>query len=1081
MASKSAFFVIAPYRFGALSLLLALLSRSFAPAAAAAPADLPGAPLALSSRANQMSCSLGADGVYSIETAGGDPYVFVENFVSAHDPSKPYIVAFEYRVDADPGKIAFYYALGGSVKHIAAAAPPSEDWRWLFVDLSRDGQGLGDQVEWFRIDFGLSAGLRFKVRNLRLIEATPEARLRAALGDKADDLGQFGISLAGVEPQASSMETARYAGERAAGVVLSVYRFLDLDAQTKAMRDDPAAQPPVALGPRIAAGEGEHPDNHTVIRILSPFQVCEVQFLAFPPGIRGGVGVESGKLLGQGACIAAWPLASDQTREIRIFDRHGGWLAAFEAGEPLRPPFSIAVGDFRPDRPGDEIAIASRHPRTPDEPVLIATGEGEWLASLPVESQAGATERRLLAKRGGGSDVLILQFLEECAATALAPAEKRGQSWALGGLPPGSRLFDSIYSDRLFNAGGPQKTISTLHAMDESGAARSFDAGRMENILWFYKQKAHGGSVATWPPIDDGRYIRNGHYNFLGGAMTWSPLVASGDIENKSYEEWTAGADWSKAGGPYRKALEQYDEGVPTVWPAVFTHRWASKPMAKIVEKTDPATGLPLYLLLDRKNEPQGGGYFGQRLFDYGSYNFEQEALEKLYTYCQREFYRRLAALFRANPEMTIAVEPNHENEIVSGPQSAGDYNPKNIEGFYRYLAALHGDIESIAARFGAPFDERFFDPPRGFFRGEWDRCHQDNPLFREWIEYNRTVVHRRVGVSYREALMAGFPPELIKCHQIPDSYVFGSIVGISEGEYRISPIDWLLTTGAGFGFSRYGTYYEQPHNIGQGAHSSGYDGMLIGEYASLNPSVDKAYGQLKYLREHGVAAMHVMWWPEHLDKGFNAAQDEALRRLIANDDRPKPGYAGGIGQVRPYRGAAGAFDIASLGTQPENTGLIKSLRQDGSFEGSVYVTPFHAHVEIAELRKPADTAVGAEGASVCVAEGLRPGAAIEIAFETAEASPGSEAALYFEHEGRVLDDKTVRLAGLRDGQRLRVVYKIPLPMGGVALRLAAPKGEFVARNLSAVLHQEQAVCLSLKIMEGKRHQGGVEFAILDE
>ena len=73
----------------------------------------------------------------------------------------------------------------------------------------------------------------------------------------------------------------------------------------------------------------------------------------------------------------------------------------------------------------------------------------------------------------------------------------------------------------------------------------------------------------------------------------------------------------------------------------------------------------------------------------------------------------------------------------------------------------------------------------------------------------------------------------MIKCHQIPDSYVFDSIIGISEGKKRLSPTEaWLLTTGAGFGFSRYGTYFERERSAGQGAHSSGFDNMLIGEYA---------------------------------------------------------------------------------------------------------------------------------------------------------------------------------------------------------------------------------------------------------
>ena len=78
------------------------------------------------------------------------------------------------------------------------------------------------------------------------------------------------------------------------------------------------------------------------------------------------------------------------------------------------------------------------------------------------------------------------------------------------------------------------------------------------------------------------------------------------------------------------------------------------------------------------------------------------------------------------------------------------------------------------------------------------------------------------------------------------------------------------------------------------------------------------------------------MWWPEDLDKGFNAAQAASLRRMIAEQDDPKPGLAGGISQVRAWRGGKEPFEIASLGTGPEHTGLLKSLREDGSIEGSV-------------------------------------------------------------------------------------------------------------------------------------------------
>ena len=217
-------------------------------------------------------------------------------------------------------------------------------------------------------------------------------------------------------------------------------------------------------------------------------------------------------------------------------------------------------------------------------------------------------------------------------------------------------------------------------------------------------------------------------------------------------------------------------------------------------------------------------------------------------------------------------------NEIVSGKNSIGDYNPENLQGFYHYLKSLYGNLIQINKIMGTQFTADFFDAPRDLFRGEWDDYNFENRFFSEWVEYNRIVVSRRVGTSYRECLLAGFPPEMIKSHQIPDSYVFKSIVGISEGQKRISPIDWLLTAGAGFGFSRYGTYYDREHNIGQGSYSSGFDNMLIGEYASLIGSPDHALQQLLYLRNHGVSTLHVMWWPSNLDKGFNQAQETALR-----------------------------------------------------------------------------------------------------------------------------------------------------------------------------------------------------------
>ena len=427
---------------------------------------------------------------------------------------------------------------------------------------------------------------------------------------------------------------------------------------------------------------------------------------------------------------------------------------------------------------------------------------------------------------------------------------------------------------------------------------------------------------------------------------------------------------------------------------------------------------------------------------------------------------------------MTIAVEPNHENEIVSGSDSIGDYNTGNLEGFYHYLSSLYGNVGSINQIMSTRFTANFFDAPRDLLRGEWDKYDFENPFFREWVEYNRIIVSRRVGTSYGECLLAGFPPDMIKSHQIPDSYVFDSIVGISEGDKRISPIDWLLTTGAGFGFSRYGTYYDREHNIGQGAYSSGFDNMLVGEYASLNASHQKSLDQLLYLRNHGVSALHVMWWPSHLDKGYNLAQESALREMISKHDIPRKGLAGGIREIRPWRGKEQSFDIASLGTGASHTGLLKSLRKDGSFEGTVYAVPFHAHVNIEVLNEQKTTNLNPQPQEFATIPQTRPGSVIEVSFKVNGQT--DNLLIDFTHRGVKLSDKSIRLEQIKGGQQVRLVYKIPLLMNEIKL-LASSNKNIIIEDLLVVHHQDQVINLAKKIMTGKRHQGGVTFTCLPQ
>ena len=199
---------------------------------------------------------------------------------------------------------------------------------------------------------------------------------------------------------------------------------------------------------------------------------------------------------------------------------------------------------------------------------------------------------------------------------------------------------------------------------------------------------------------------------------------------------------------------------------------------------------------------------------------------------------------------------------------------------------------------------------------------------------------------------------------------------------------------------------------------------------------------------------------------------------MVLESDTPKPGYTGGIGEVRPYRGKAGTFDIAELGVQPENTGLIKSLHADGSFEGTVYVTPFHAHVAVATLKSAPTFTVPVAGTKVCDLPPLRAGSVIELTGITSDTVEVMEVSLT--HQDLPLKGSAVLLRNLPAHHFVRVVYKVPLVLDKMALRLASRNAACSLAEMRVYHHQDQAVSLTRNVPDGTRHKGGVTFDVLE-
>jgi hypothetical protein len=263
-----------------------------------------------------------------------------------------------------------------------------------------------------------------------------------------------------------------------------------------------------------------------------------------------------------------------------------------------------------------------------------------------------------------------------------------------------------------------------------------------------------------------------------------------------------------------------------------------------------------------------------------------------------------------------------------------------------------------------------------------------------------------------------------------------------------------------------------------------------MGEYQALTPDAEDAYGQLNYIFENGGAAVQCMLWPQGYDKGFNATMDAAIKRLAQND-RPRPGLTGGVGQVRPLTQGDQARNLVSLGTGPAHTGLIKSVGADGEWDGVVYTVPFHAHVAIDEIPWPATS--GAAPVTLGPLAGLDSGSQIEVTFsaraEALDKATGDPAAANAPLLFRVLQDGQP-LPGLSrtltvgpDERPFRLILRVQLPTQPLTIELSQPDAGHVVRFSAPRVwrHTAQIAKPTRGIFTGQRHQGGVRFDVLPD
>jgi len=1018
-------------------------------------------PLRLQGAGHSVIVRERGEGVVEVRTVDEDPYVLCDKIERGYDAEQLTTFAFEYRCSEGLDFLEVYFIApkSGWVNALVRDIAPAAEWAPFAVNVAEVvPEEWTGEVEQFRIDFGSGEGRIVEVRNIVLRAMTPE-EARAQAEARAEEARRLAELQARIEATLIAPDRLPDKGSVIAAThrlgdthIAVVGRDLDLVTQVGAHAGalDPAAPRP----PRLVVGEGPDPGNHTVVRLLDRHHLCEAQFLAYPPGVRGGVQVCAGRFGGRPVIVAA-PLADSTVRDLRVFDEHGNRLRSIEVPADLPPPYAVAAGDFLPGRVGDEIAVASAAVAGDRVPVYFLAGDGRVRARIDVELAAPCVGRLALAEGDGRLIAYVAgrpEFYPIRAATGEVETVKAG----LGADCTG--VFAAANGG--YVAAMDEDELSSVMRLAPGGAER-VNVGERENLFWVTTD----GAFAEAP---EGRYIRRARFAHIRTDFG-SPRASAPDFGNTDPEFWAGEA--YRAGA--RSVTGSYGAAPPTCWEPCFTHRWFANPAKAWEEARDPETGLPAYVLVDRENQTGYYGEFGEtRAFVSGSYAPGVRPIECLYDYPLRTFLRELAAEFRADPEHFVAVEPNHEMEINAESETThGDYNPNMLRAFCRYLLSLYGDLEGVNRVFGTPFTGERFDAPRNLQRGAWDAYSLENPYYLTWMRFLNYVIYRVVAGTYREALLAGFPPEAIKCHQIPDHYAIASLTAFSKPARRITPIDWNLNAGVGFGCTKYGVWFDQEHNCVQGPNSSGFDAMVIGEYQSLHPDAEVAYGQLEYMRTHGVQFLHNMNWPEGHDRGYNAALAAALTRL-AQEDRPRPGLTGGVGQVR----AADGYDIVAIGTGPAHTGLLKSVTPEGEWEGSVYVVPFHSHIAIQPLFEAEDTALRGEPLSFGPFPGIDAGNLIEVE----GFARGDDLQLRVFHHGIELRDLALS-APVGDGWRhVRLLVRVQIDTDDLRVELAS-EGMTELRDLRAVRHMEQTAKLKKGVFAGERHRGGVTFDVMEE
>lgn len=836
-----------------------------------------------------------------------------------------------------------------------------------------------------------------------------------------------------------------------------------------ALGDNDAA----ATGPALVVGEGKQADNHTLVRVLNRQQITTSQFLAFAPDVKGGVQVAAARTE-KGEVLIACAAYDPAQRDIRVFDENGNKRMVLTPDERLAAPYTILTGHFLSGVDGDVLLICGMNESGELVIALYSLASGEQLSLFRLNCAFAAGSDVRLSRRtvNGAADKLII-FFPGVSEAYEGDCETRVFNWTGIQIPENATgVFASV------NEG---ETYVVTVAEDKNKADQSFvrvyneaepdwgiltDVGFKENV--FYASLASDNDYGYVDHLDF-QHIRADLTNSARANLNSQSTVQSFDdlLLKMTYKDY----NYSGVEG----YMKSYFTGNVLLEPC-FTHRWNGGTMNNFVGYTDDE-GNHIFAACGRSGNYES--YIElDSAFDNGTYADGLVVLAKLRTFPIRSFTRAMAGVYRGpdgDPTMLIGMSPVHEQEInVDG--SVGDYNIFMVRGFASHLLSVYGSVQNINERFGTSFaDESDIDAPRNAGRGAWDAYSGD--YFMQWSLYTRNMINKRIMESYREALLAGFPPETITSHQIPEGDAVSGFLG--QADTRLSPCDAVMSSGTGFGATRYGTFYNDKSNFVSIANASGHNSIELGEYCALTENASGAYKQLEYLWKTGVRAIHYITFNDNQ----TAAEREAVSKLQTKNE-PRPGYTGGTTSLLNVMHAGRTYAVVQIGAGDDKEGLLKSVTKDGSFEGTVYVVPFHAHVNVTAL---AMEQAGLTYTSEAI-KGLQNGDQVELTFDAAYTGAGkASVTITVSEAGIVQEGSCVTFEIEKEQTAFRYVLSNQISPEDMAVSVTFSADDESALTVSDMVCVLETECVGRKYFVGGKqaykdsepHKGGVTFDVL--